>query len=111
MKDVDKFLIILLVAFLVSRALIILSPWAAQYFYTESGDLNDILILQPLFRGLGEFILNLALATWVFKQAKKEETKALFWFLVTFVTGIFGPILFYAYFSYEHSKKASIGSS
>jgi len=104
MKDVDKFLIVMLIAFVVSNVIAILSPWAASHFSAMSGDSTHYMILQPIFRGFATFALNIALALWVFHQAKCEETKPLFWSLITLATGIFGPILFYVYFAYEHSK-------
>ena len=104
MKKIEKTAIFLIILYVISKlARVFSSQLTFNHSLREQYPNLTIYLTVPIL--IVMLIFNIALAIWIFRTAKKEESETPWvWALFSFVFGVPGAILFYAMMIYESIK-------
>jgi len=101
MKEIKPFLIAAIVALVLSQIFTFASSWIPIFAGVDPNiEVAKYTALSAIGNTLSWLVLNLVIAIWNLKEAKKEKTNHWLWFFLSLFLGVLGLVLFYSYRTY-----------
>lgn len=105
MKKYEKLAIVALVIYLISILIRELAPPLIGYFSSNEEFSYELILTLRIIVSVISFSINIVVAIWLYRVAKKERSIPWVWAMVGFIFGIMGGILYYVVRIYEKMKQ------